>query len=146
MAIVQWSKMNWALFSYYSWEFFFFCQFFFLWLLPVFYFASIPRLKELRKYTCFPMHARWVTSVVSHSLWPYGLCPPDSVHGGLQAGILKWVAVPSSSDQTRVSGLLHWQAGSPLAPPGKSLLPYRCYQCHHVEMSAEMDTHSSLNG
>ena len=54
--------------------------------------------------------------------------PGSSFHGILQARILEWVAVPSSRgsswsrDQTCVSCLLHWQAGSlPLAPPGKLL-------------------------
>ena len=52
--------------------------------------------------------------------------PGSSVHGILQTGILELVAVPSSRgssqprDQTQVSHLLHWQAGSlPLVPPGK---------------------------
>ena len=51
--------------------------------------------------------------------------PGSSVHGILQARIMEWLAVPSSRvpsrpwDQTRILGLLHWQAGSlPLAPPG----------------------------
>ena len=51
--------------------------------------------------------------------------PGSSVHGILQARIKEWVSVPSSKvssghrDQTRILGLLHWQAGSlPLAPPG----------------------------
>ena len=36
-------------------------------------------------------------SVVSDSLWPYGLYSPgSSVHGFLQARILKWVAISSS--------------------------------------------------
>ena len=39
-----------------------------------------------------------VISVVSDSLWPYGLCSPpgSSVHGILQARIVEWVATPSS--------------------------------------------------
>ena len=53
--------------------------------------------------------------------------PGSSVHGILQAGILKWVGMPSSRgsppprDWTLVSGIyLHWEVGSlPLAPPGK---------------------------
>ena len=52
--------------------------------------------------------------------------PGSSVHEILQTRILEWVAVPSSRgssrprDWTRISCLLHWQAGSlPLAPPGK---------------------------
>ena len=61
---------------------------------------------------------------------PMGCSPPgSSVHGILQARILEWVAMPSSressppSGQTRVSCLLHWQAGSlPSAPPGKPIL------------------------
>ena len=50
----------------------------------------------------------------------------SSIHGILQARILEWVAVPFSRgsfqlrDQTCISCLLHWQAGSLLlAPPGK---------------------------
>ena len=56
--------------------------------------------------------------------------PGSSVHEILQARILEWVALPSSRgpswprDQTRISCLLHWQAGSlPLVPPGKPPLP-----------------------
>ena len=52
--------------------------------------------------------------------------PGSSVHGIFQARILEWIAKPFPTgssrprDQTRVSCLLHWQAGSlPLAPPGK---------------------------
>ena len=48
-----------------------------------------------------------------------------SVHGILQARILEWVAISSSSgsSQNCVSCLLHWQAGSlPLAPSGKPWL------------------------
>ena len=60
----------------------------------------------------------------------YGSCSLTgySVHGNLQARILKWVALPSSRgssqprDQTCISCLLHWQGGfftTFLAPPGK---------------------------
>ena len=52
--------------------------------------------------------------------------PGPSVHGILQARILKWVATPSSRgssqprDGTCLFCLLHWQGGSlPLATPGK---------------------------
>ena len=53
--------------------------------------------------------------------------PAFSVHGILQAIILKWVAMPSSRRSSRPRGtnshllhLLHWQVGSlPPAPPGK---------------------------
>ena len=53
--------------------------------------------------------------------------PGSSVHGILQARILEWIAMLSSSsqprDQTRVSGLLHLKWGSlPLAPPVKPYL------------------------
>ena len=58
--------------------------------------------------------------------------PGFSVHGILQARVLEWVPLPSSwgssqsRDWTRVSCLLHWQAGSlPLPPPGKLV-------CFHV--------------
>ena len=61
---------------------------------------------------------------------PMDCSPPGlSVYGILQAGILEWVAMPSSRgssgprDQTCVLHLLHWQSGSlPLAPAGKPLL------------------------
>ena len=63
-----------------------------------------------------------VTSVVSTSLWPHGL-PGSSVHGILQAGILEWVAGPSSKgsswprDWTHVSCIA---GGFFMAePPGK---------------------------
>ena len=47
--------------------------------------------------------------------------PGCLVPGILQAGVLEWVAVPFSrgSSRTRISYLLHWQAGSlSLTPPG----------------------------
>ena len=55
--------------------------------------------------------------------------PGSSVHGILQARILEWVAMTSSRgssqprDQSHISCLLHWQAGSlPLEWPGKPFL------------------------
>ena len=70
---------------------------------------------------------------------PMDCSPPgSSVHRILQARILEWVAMPSSwgssqpKDQTRVSCLLHWQAGSlPLAPPGKPLSGHSQKKCAH---------------
>ena len=67
----------------------------------------------------FSVHAWWVTSVVSNSLWPYDFCSPgSSVHGILQAKILECVAFSSSRvsslsrDWTCVSdAYLHWPAG-----------------------------------
>jgi len=54
--------------------------------------------------------------------------PGSSVHGTLQARIMEWVAVPFSRgpsqprDQTRISRLLHWKAGSlPRASLGQPL-------------------------
>ena len=78
------------------------------------------------------MRACSVTSVVSDSLQPRGLYLPGfSVHGVLQAGILEWVAMPSTgSSLTQGSnahflGLLHGQAGSlPLVLPGKPDIAY----------------------
>ena len=66
------------------------------------------------------------------------LCDPmdysptgSSVHGILQARILEWVAMPSFRDlpypgiKPHLLCPLHWQVGSlPIAPPGKSILPY----------------------
>jgi len=58
--------------------------------------------------------------------------PGSSVHGILQARVLEWVVMLSSRgsfqprDQTQVSCLLHWQAGSlPLGPSGKPLFSKR---------------------
>ena len=58
---------------------------------------------------------------------PLDCSPPgSSVHGISQARILEWVAMPSSKgsspprNQTCVSCLQHWQAGSlPLVPPAE---------------------------
>ena len=65
-----------------------------------------PKINGFKVHAC----ACKVTSVVSNSLWPYGLSlPVSSVRGTLQAGVLEWVARPSSRgssqsrDQTRVS-------------------------------------------
>ena len=64
---------------------------------------------------------------MSDSFWRYGLRSPPgySVCGILQARILEWIAISFSRvsfwlrDQTHVSCLRHWQAGSlPLAPLG----------------------------
>ena len=74
-----------------------------------------------------------VLRLFSHVPMSLTLCDPtgcslpgSSVHGILQARILKWVALPSSREssqprnRTRVSCLLHWQVGPlPLVPPGK---------------------------
>ena len=72
----------------------------------------------------------WCTAVdepqsVRHD-WATELNQGFSVHGICQARILEWVAISFSwgssrpRDQTRVSRLLHWQAGSlALVPPGK---------------------------
>ena len=71
--------------------------------------------------------------VLSCLLWPtlcspVGWSPPgSSVHGILQARLLEWVVIPSSSGSSRprdgkpnLLSLLHWQVGSlPLASPGK---------------------------
>ena len=44
-------------------------------------------------------HLYSVTSVMSNSLWPYGLYPPcSSVHEILQARILEWAVMPSSRE------------------------------------------------
>ena len=65
---------------------------------------------------------------------PMDCClPGSSGYGILQAGMLEWVAKPSSRgwsswprDYTCVSCLLHWQTGSlPLVPPGKSFGLFR---------------------
>ena len=63
--------------------------------------------------------------------------PGSSIHGILQAKVLKWVAISysrgssQSRDQTHVCYcLLHWQGGPlPLAPSGKPCFPYirKCY-------------------
>ena len=45
--------------------------------------------------------------------------PGSSLHGVFQARILEWVAISFSRGSSRLRNLLHWQAGSPLAPPGQ---------------------------
>ena len=69
---------------------------------------------------------QWCTYVHAKSLQlclticnPENCSPPgSSVHGILQTRVMEWVAMPSSRgsswcrNQTRVSCLLHWQAGS----------------------------------
>ena len=69
---------------------------------------------------------QWCTYVHAKSLQlclticnPENCSPPgSSVHGILQTRVMEWVALPSSRgsswcrNQTRVSCLLHWQAGS----------------------------------
>ena len=58
--------------------------------------------------------------------------PGSSVHGILQVKILEWIAMPCSrgssqpKNQTCISSLLDWQAGSlPLAPPGKPITSWQ---------------------
>ena len=69
----------------------------------------------LNNTTCLKLVLPWfifsVASVVSDSLQPYGLYSPEdsSVYGIFQAGILEWIAMPSSRgsslsrDPTQVS-------------------------------------------
>ena len=80
--------------------------------------------------------ARSVPSVMSDSLWPYGLqpawllCPWDSPAKitGVGCHALLQGIFPSQGWNPRLLHLLHWQAGSlPLAPPGKSLLTTYLY-------------------
>ena len=74
-------------------------------------------------------------SVGSNFCNPVDCSPPgSSVHGILQARILKWVAISFSrgSSQPRIKPcllhLLHWQAGSlPLAPTWKPLNRNKIY-------------------
>ena len=68
--------------------------------------------------------------------------------GILQVRILEWVAMPSSRgssqprDQTSVSYILHWQAGSlSLAPPGKPMAWFSSVQSSHSVMSDSLQPH-----
>ena len=72
--------------------------------------------------------------------------PGSSVHGILQARILKWVVMPSSGassqhrDPTHISCLLHWQVDSlPLVPPEK---PF----CGIYYLIWQKGWHHQLNG
>ena len=65
----------------------------------------------------------------------FGSLTGSSVHGILQAGILAWVAMPTSRgssrprDGTQVIHLLHCQVDSlPRAPPGKP----KCYYTYII--------------
>ena len=66
-----------------------------------------------------------VTSVMSNSLWPYGLSG-SSVHGILQARILEWVAISFSRGSSRPRDWTHVSciAGRLFTnePPGKSFI------------------------
>ena len=68
--------------------------------------------------------------------------------GILQVRTLEWVAMPSSRgssqprDQTCVSYILHWQAGSlSLAPPGKRMAWFSSVQSSHSVMSDSLQPH-----
>ena len=73
------------------------------------------------------MHAKWLHSCSTLCKPMDYSSPGSSVHGIIQAKVLKWVAIFSSRGLFPTQGanpwllcLLHWQAGSlPLAPPGK---------------------------
>ena len=78
------------------------------------------------------MCLRSVASVVSNPFDPTDCRPPvSSVHGGLQAGILEWVAVPSARgpsqcrDQTGISHISCFAGGffttEPLGKPGAQI-------------------------
>ncbi|CAI9162923.1 unnamed protein product [Rangifer tarandus platyrhynchus] len=78
-------------------------------------------------------------SVVSNSLRPHGLCipPGSSIHGILQARILKWVAISFSRGSSRPGmepGSPVLQADSlPSEPPGKVICVYTYIYSHtHV--------------
>ena len=67
-------------------------------------------------------------------------CSPPLSMGILQLRILEWVAMPSfrgssqPRDQTHISHLLPWQAGSlPLVPPGKPVLVWIPLKANHSE-------------
>ena len=76
----------------------------------------------------YSMHVCQVISVTSDSLPPQGLQEPSgsSVHGILQAGILEWIAMPSSKVSSQPRDWTHtfpvapiWQANSlPLSHQG----------------------------
>ena len=78
-------------------------------------------------------------SVVSNSLRPHGLCSPpgSSIHGILQARILKWVAISFTRGSSRPGiepGSPVLQADSlPSEPPGKVICVYAYIYSHtHV--------------
>ena len=83
-------------------------------------------VKVRRPITWDPVRIRLLQSRPTPCNPMDGSPPGSSVHGILQARILEWVAMPSSSgspqprDRTHVSYIyLHWPAGSlPAAPPG----------------------------
>ena len=98
---------------------------------------------EHKLYSLVCRHAKLLQSCLSlcdsmdHSL------PGSSVYGILQARILEWVAMPSSSgpswprDESCVLCLLFWQMGSlPLAPPAKPLYFLSKLQLYNTVLSA----------
>ena len=79
--------------------------------------------------------------------WTTGSLPGSSACGILQARILEWVAIPFSRgssrprDRTRVSCLLHWQAGSsPLGHLGSPDITQADTQNHRPEIQQSLKT------
>ena len=73
---------------------------------------------------CYVLHAKSLQSCLTLCDSMGCRLPGSSVHEILLVRILEWVVMPSSMessqrrDQTPISCLLHWQAGSlPLVPP-----------------------------
>ena len=102
------------------------------WVPWVFYFVSyIPgmELKEQATWGHWCIHAGWVPSVMSNSLWSYGLqssrllCPWDSPGKNTGVGVhalLQEIFLAKGSNPCLLC-LLHWLADNlPLGPPGKS--------------------------
>ena len=81
-----------------------------------------------------PMYS--VASVVSDSLWPYGLSG-SSVHEILQARILEWVALPSSRRSSQPRNWTHITFGYCIAGEFFTAEPLRkpCLICNMVEIS-----------
>ena len=128
-------------------SFFFFCQFFFCGCCQFFILQAFQDWKSLgNTLASLCMHAKSLQSFPT-------LCDPmDCALQTLSMGFSRqeyWSGLqcPPPGIKPCLLGILRWQAGSPLAPPGKPcFLPYRCYQSRHVEMSVEVDMHNLLNG
>ena len=93
--------------------------------------ACVESVRVSKSWGKVCMRVSWIASVVSNSVWPYGLCPtrllwPWNSPGkntGVGCRVLLQGIFPTHGLNPHLLSLMHWQAGSlPLAPPGRGVL------------------------
>ena len=135
----------WSLNSTYMRKYTVLVKFSFLWCMIILHDMPIMGSAYNSSVSLLSIHAREVStyvqtkviSVMSNSVWPYGLySPPGSLSMRIhQVRILEWVTMPSTRDLPKQGSSqhllcpLHWQAGSlPLVPLGKPNCTLRARQ------------------